>query len=378
MNQLQGRGCGSVTIGDEVIDYGDLCVDIGDVIGILEHGDIDLAEALRQFINTKSFNADLCELCGDYNQRITCTENLAIYCSDEDKIYYNIDRVAEWLTKLYITNMGTLMKQLASELKDVLIKNSNFKLGVPLGLVMRIAAEATVDVAMTYLLSHERYHWAHGPGEFPPEEEVMAAAYGMYTAYTESLNPLVKFISMISKSLPEGHAHLRFRAFSLPGTTRYLLSTLLKGYFKHLTLARLAYDNALLKDYSGFTKYLDPIPSEPRLVILSNGIITVPIIGRSYEIIANFAMNDDQYVQIIHDDRRILDVEMSIKSVEPKFTGEPRIRRGEVREEYKHCEVCIDLKPSQWLIPIESIINYNYLKISQVTPEVLKAIVNGD
>ncbi|MGC9113379.1 hypothetical protein [Acidilobus sp.] len=326
-------------------------MNVSEILEMLGRGDndADLTDVLSRLFNkTKSFEADPCALCPNYNKGVTCTEHLAIYCLKDDMIYYNTDRIASWLTRLYLANMGTFMKQLANAMKNELKGGGgSFKLGVPIGLVKELAAKATVDVAMTYLVSHERYHWAHGPNASSANEEAMATAYGMYNAFNTAYGPSMELITPIKDLvmiyvMPD-HLHVHPES---PSTISYILEL----YFRHLTLARLAYEHSLLKGYSGFFAYLDPIPKTPKIMIDNLGRVSV-----SLEFFSR-----GKYEQVSYVRHGIVDIE--IKNLfTPQFTGQRRSRNDELRERSKHCESCIELEPNPWWVSINSIVNDQYL-----------------
>jgi len=102
-----------------------------------------------------------------------CVETLAMYCPEHDAIYYNEDRVEEWLRQVatrtaaafayYMSNKGNKLSDLVDILSHV------FRLHTARDFV-ELAAAASTPIALAYLQSHERHHWALGPNAGPEDE----------------------------------------------------------------------------------------------------------------------------------------------------------------------------------------------------------------
>lgn len=356
---------GKLKLEDEVIDYGDLLVDVGIVLELLPRveGYDDVADATRRFARLVPLEGDVYNLYRRYLKYVTCFEYLAIYCRDKDVIYYNWDRIAGWVTRLYLANLGTFMLQLV---KSGL--NGNQRLGMPFDLVKRVAARVTRDVALAYLTAHERYHWAGRASKPQSEEEALATAFGIQKAYEHLTNmsdqgALISFLEARARGGPgrygaddvmHVHAHVHgAKPLDFSAVRNYVLATSLAHYFGHLTLARLFYEHLHMPDYSGFIRYLSDVIRPPGLVVEVGKRGGVRLFVRS-------EMRGSNRETVAGSARVDLMVESEIRS-DLRFTGEARPARRELREEYKFCEREVDVESTPWSLKTELIAEGNYL-----------------
>jgi len=112
----------------------------------------------------------------------SCVEALAVYCPEHDTIYYNEDRIEEWLRQVAIHTAAAFayyMSERGSRLSvfaDLLSRY--FQLHTARDFI-EVAAAASTPIALAYLQSHERHHWALGPNAGPEDE---ATAQGIASA----------------------------------------------------------------------------------------------------------------------------------------------------------------------------------------------------
>jgi len=116
-------------------------------------------------------------------RRCYCVEALAVYCPEHDAIYYNEDRIEEWLRQVatrtaaafayYMSNKGNKLPDLVDILDHARLHTARE--------FVEVAAAASTPIALAYLQSHERHHWALGPSAVSwPEDE--ATAQGIASA----------------------------------------------------------------------------------------------------------------------------------------------------------------------------------------------------
>jgi len=135
------------------------------------------------------------------NEYLSCTENLAIYCPSEDAIYYNTDKILEYvntLSKLTTLYFAKLIIQAEVESKEAI--NLLRKYLKPVALLARFVIS---NIVYSYLTAHERYHWSMK--QSIPDEEAKATAYGLYTivdAMIRLLRSKPWTLNMVAEFLP--------------------------------------------------------------------------------------------------------------------------------------------------------------------------------
>lgn len=362
--------------GPKVGDYEDLLVDVRDVLRIVApsegrayvEGPDDVLEAVELFVRTGSFRGDWASTYRAYLKGVECTEYIAIYCPSRDVIYYNVDRIAKWVTGLYLANLGTFLKQLGRGLGDKL--NSVEELGIPFDLVKAVAAEVTRDVSLAYLFAHERYHWAGGPWNERDDEEALATAFGLYSAYEYLLATAFPGVSTTPsgkrgrRGSGQANGPIRLEVDMSGMTSRdlsafkdYILSDALAAYFGHLTLARLYFDHLHMPEYSGFVKYLSNAVRPPQLVVepIPLGILFETGMrvrsGGAETVTYKIRIEGPYSAHVALEKGGGKDLE---------FKGGLRSRKRELREKYKFCERILSLGPGAWLVDARSIADGKY------------------
>ncbi|MGC9105408.1 MAG: hypothetical protein ACP5HQ_03155 [Thermoprotei archaeon] len=361
-------------------DYVDLLVDVDEVLNILARtkgsadveSDMDVADVVKLFAESKSFNKDVEKLYENYLKGIQCMEYLAVYCPSRDVVYYNVDRIARWVTRLYLANVGTFIKQIAKNLGGGM--GGGQKLGIPFELVKNVAAKVTRDVSLTYLFNHERYHWAGGPAHGQKDEEAMATAFGLYKAYlqvidTGDLRALTGASGARGRGGPGGHqgsgpTRLHVDASGMMSRDvlnfkNYVLSSALAAYFGHLTLTRIFFEHLHLPEYSRFVNYLSRSIEPPELLVES-----VPVgIGNETRLrVRSRGLESVTYRITTGSTSSVRVFLRTNREGHLEFKGNLRSRNRNLREKYKFCERMLSLEPDTWLIDTRLVIDGKYLK----------------
>jgi hypothetical protein len=176
-----------------------------------------------------------CDVSKWDKDKLACTETLAI-CSETPcsggssatapVIYYNIDRIKQWVRKHAINNVAFILKQCFEKHNYEVNKLGSHFLS---DLIMNIYL-STEETALAYLQAHER---AHCVGNIKDEGE--ATAIGLYEAFR-------KYI------FDEEQA--RRRVIYKPQTIESLLAS-------YLTILRIAYHKYQIPGYNGFVKHVE-------------------------------------------------------------------------------------------------------------------------
>ncbi len=267
--------------------------------------------------------------CEDHVATLACVEYLAVYCPYDDMVYYNIDRIGRYIVRTAMTNLATLKKQIKEQARSLqghwLFKNITPAEGV------KVLLEATARAYLRFIIAHERYHWAAGPSGLQQDEEALATAWGLHTAYHEEYDRLFNGSSQHGIRVVEYVLSVRGQ-----GYFRLVDFLILDVYSYVLTLARLGLIHYNLRDYSNFTKYLTPLPKTPRLALRQ------PVV----EVDAGF------FSFGFHIRYR----EINIDNL-PSFTGVSRSRNDALREIWTCCERKISLKPNTLVVDLQKLLS---------------------
>jgi len=158
----------------------------------------------------------------------SCVEALAVYCPEHDAIYYNEDRIEEWLRQVatstaaafayYMSERGNRLTTLTELL------SRHFQLHTARDFV-ELAAAASTPIALAHLQSHEKHHWALGPraGSWPEDE---ATAQGIASAVD-----VVRALWDLVRPGMHVHFHKRFHKEALaPWLAEYALHVVVGGH----------------------------------------------------------------------------------------------------------------------------------------------------
>lgn len=292
-------------------NYKDLCVD---GVDIDDWGDVPIEEIIKR---TKVKRVE----CDEYIKSATtwsCIEYLAVYCPQDNTIYYNADRIRRFLEKIIKQNAATFLLQLSRSQHPGVLR------AVTAGVIGVAIKNATVKAALRALLSHERYHWA---GCCAADEEAMASAWGLYAAYTEEFQELRK-IYAFSKPHLQVYDHFHFHLHTKHALD-LVIFPLVEAYAYFLTLARISFFDYNMSGYSGFVNYISPIFKTPTIID-----------GHKVEVNAGFlAIRLDPFFSF----------ELEMKS-DVSFKGVVRKRASPLREVWAYCESVIDILPNSSLV----------------------------
>jgi hypothetical protein len=104
------------------------------------------------------------------------TEVLAIYCAQDDTIYYNVDRIHAWidsLTKRVVNAILYWFGECGGRRYFLAFKT----VGKTVGELERVVEKCVTRVALNCLVARERHHWAS-----KSSDEEKATANGFYDA----------------------------------------------------------------------------------------------------------------------------------------------------------------------------------------------------
>jgi len=202
-----------------------------------------------------------------------CTEALAIYCASEDAIYYNTDRVLEYidrLSKLTALHFVELIAQVVEPNDKYVVRSLLVYLLKP---TMTAFRTTVANIVYTYLASHERYHWSMK--QHIADEEAKATAYGLYMV----MRDLIQRFQREPRAL-DMHIHIHTHPPDFPRIPAVLLDFLLGEIAVHILIAQ----HFRLKSYRDFTRYLSikqkgsikPMIKPP---YIRNGGIHFPLTG---------------------------------------------------------------------------------------------------
>lgn len=296
---------------------GDLCVER---VNLEEWGEEPLEEIIKKMKPKRIDCSEYVKSAADW----ACEEALAVYCRQDDTIYYNSDRIQRYLKELAEHNAATFLIQLSR------VQGSYFHYIT--GKVAAVAIEnATERATLRYLLSHERYHWA---GCCSQDEEALATAWGLYAAYREELKELREIYQLAPKGVytsgrgqqgitVEYHIHV-FDKLSLD----FVVALVVEIYAYLLTLARLSFIEYNMDDYKNFVNYISPVFKTPAIKSRHGA-----------EIDAGFLK---------------IDFDLHFFTLEVKsdvsFKGVVRKRSDPLREVWACCKKAIDMSPNPRLV----------------------------
>lgn len=144
-------------------NYENLLMDVDEVLDILSSAEksskdaesakenetyADVGDAVKRFMESKSFRSDARGLSKNYLNKVVCMEYLVVYCPSDDVIYYNLlDRIARLAMGLYFANVGTFLKH--SDKSPKVTSGGSQKFNMCPDLVKSIAPKTTRDVSLT-------------------------------------------------------------------------------------------------------------------------------------------------------------------------------------------------------------------------------------
>ena len=285
---------------------------------------------------------------------LDCTEYLAVYCPNDDTIYYNIDRIQRFIQRMTKENAAIFTRDIKYKYNNVYYWINNWITRVTRDFIAKIAIqEATARAILRYLLAHERYHWAGGPSNKTPlhEEEALATAWGLYVSFNEEfyrLSEKVRTSSIMNVSVrPSKLFSLELIAFHIIELYTYLL-----------TLSRLALIHLNLQNYSGFGSYIHPPHA-----------LEIPMIR----------VEDDDYIEIkaglIHVDAQFDEINIQMYGTMKFLTfGQgTRQRSDPLREVWACCEKQVSALPNSQILTIEDTITL----IEEKEEEEKKTAISG-
>jgi len=193
-------------------------------------------------------------------KHLTCTEKLAIYCGSDDTIYYNMDRIREYMDKHALDGIGMLLKLLVKSGMRPFIEPTLFKY------CLEIAGLVSSSIIHIYLTSHEKYHWSTKGSSV--DEEAKATAYGLYKTLT-TVNNLIKNIKFV-------HNRLIYPVFN--GDWIWPLEPI-PYVMSELIIHNIIKEHLQYSGYRDFYKYLGVKNGKLRPPMVKDSVIELPILG---------------------------------------------------------------------------------------------------
>ncbi len=219
-------------------------------------------------------------------------ERLAIYCGLDDSIYYNADRVINWLGESSVKISTALLRLLGGSTSTPLmdyLRKSKPRFRDLVALVRDVSRKTLLN----YLINHERYHWlsakpGNGSGGVDCDGEALATAFGIARALSELRGFGEQFWRLLlgsgRLSYPSRYGGLPIRHVISNSNASGIVSidAIIELMLHELTIDYLMASHMDLTCYRGFTKHLSGFDGlgKPGIRYAGSSItITLPALG---------------------------------------------------------------------------------------------------